>query len=196
MKAASKKLLAGCAVSLVSAWGAAALADEDTGFYVGGGLGASSLEIDGRFVAISDEVRFELDDDDVGYKLFAGWQFLPFLGVEGGYVDFGEVDDNSGGVRSEASADGWDIFLVGNLPLGMIDLFAKAGVIAYNVDVEVRSEGPGGPFSKDNSSEDFAYGAGAAVELGSFAVRAEYEYFDVSEFDTLSLWSIGLSYQF
>lgn len=167
-------------------------AAEDTGFYVGGSVGYSYLEGDARDV-IEDQ-DFGFDDDDFGYKIYGGWQILPFLAVEGGYVDFGEVEDTTPLTRTRVSSDGWDAFVVGNLPLGPIDLFGKVGVIAFESDIDF--DGSNTSFKDDDSGTDPAYGIGAALELGSFALRGEWEYFDVDGLDNLSLFSVGLTYQF
>ncbi len=82
-----------------------------------------------------NDVNF--DENDTSYKIFAGYMLLPFLGVEGGYVDFGSPNRHYSGVGSvELQVDGWEGFVVGQLPLGPVDLFAKAGVLSYNVDVK------------------------------------------------------------
>ncbi|MBN7796837.1 outer membrane beta-barrel protein [Parahaliea mediterranea] len=165
---------------------------EDTGFYVGGSVGYAYLQGDGG-TKIEDQ-DFEFDDDDVGYKVFAGWQVLSFLAVEGGYVDFGEVKDTTPLTRTRIATDGWSAFAVGNLPLGFIDLFGKVGVIRYDADLDF--DGSNSSFKDSESGTDAAYGLGAAIELGSFAIRGEWEYFDVDGLDDLSMFSVGATYQF
>lgn len=165
---------------------------EDTGVYVGGSVGWAYLAGEGTD-RIEDQ-DFDFSDDDVGYKLYAGWQILPFLGVEGGYVDFGEVEDTTPLTRTRIATDGWDAFVVGNVPLGFIDLFAKVGVIAFDSDLDFN--GNNVSFDDSESGTEAAYGVGAAFELGSFAVRGEWEYFDVDGLDDLTLLSVGLTYQF
>ena len=48
----------------------------------------------------------------------------------------------------------------------------------------------------DDSGTDLASGAGARLQFGSFAVRAEYEVFDVSDVKDLSMLSASLVYTF
>ncbi len=166
----------------------AAGASADTGFYVGGSVGSSYIK--------AQDGGFKLDGDDVGYKVFGGFQLFSLLAIEAGYVDFGEISDNSHGVRGDVAVDAWDAFLVGNLPLGPLNFFAKGGVVAYNADLKAAFDQVDTRFKDSSSDEDLAFGLGASVELGSFAVRAEYEYFDASDFDDLSMYSVGLTYQF
>ncbi len=88
--------------------------------------------------------NIKYDDDETGWKAYLGYQFLPWLGVEAGYVDFGEfTGDNFGrGHRTcgrfDADLDlsAWEGFLVGTLPIGPVDLFAKVG--AADIQAEVR----------------------------------------------------------
>ncbi|HJU40380.1 MAG TPA: outer membrane beta-barrel protein [Tahibacter sp.] len=72
----------------------------DTGFYVGGGVGQSDFADD-----LNDQVRraytgnvdyavtsVEMtDDSDTAYKIFGGYRFLPWLGVELAWNDLGEA---------------------------------------------------------------------------------------------------------
>jgi hypothetical protein len=141
------------------------------------------------------------DESDNSYKLFAGYMILPFLGVEGGYVNFGAPGKNFnntviGNVGLDLDVDGWEAFVVGVLPLGPVDLFAKVGGISYNVDAKVKLNGSTLGSGSD-SDEKAAYGVGAAVGLGGIKVRAEYTAYDVSNgLDDLYMYSVGLTYQF
>jgi Outer membrane protein beta-barrel domain len=181
------------AAALLSAGLASQAMAEDTGLYFGGSLGWAYMEAKPGNL-FDDDFDFSVDDDDFGWKAFAGWQMLPFLAVEGGYVDFGEAKDNNPLGSSRVSADAWDGFLVGNLPLGFIDLFAKIGVVYSDTDFKV--SGVNNSFSDGDSSTDPAYGIGAAIELGSLSIRGEWEYFDVDGLKDLSMFSVGAAYTF
>ncbi len=52
-----------------------------------------------------------------------------------------------------------------------------------------------GQFHRDRSSARLAYGAGAQMTLGRFAIRAEYERINASEGDP-DLLSLGLTLSF
>ena len=162
-----------------------ALAGAESGIYVGGGIGMSSVgDLD------SDLGNVDFDEDDFGWKAFVGYNFgwIPFLdlAVEGGYVDFGEPDGN----QLEVDIDGWDAFGVVGAKLGPIGVFGKAGVI--NWDAEASSA----LGSADEDGTDPAYGIGVRFQLWSFQVRAEYEYFDVDSVDDVSLLSASLAWTF
>ena len=152
----------------------------DNGFYLGASVGRSNVDIQDGPVRI--------DDDDTGFKLIAGFRPLDWLGVELNYVDFGEPEN--GTLKAEGNAI--SAFAVGFLPLGPVDLYAKAGLV--NSDTKVKVRGLGDAFKSDGT--DPAYGVGVQFRLLSLSVRAEYEVFDVDGVDDLNLFSIGATYTF
>ena len=166
-----------------------------TGLYVGGSVGQTTVKASQNAGAAG---TLHFDEDDTSYKLFAGYMVLPFLGFEGGYTNFGSPNKNFGGANAEfeVEVDGWEGFVVGVLPLGPVDLFAKVGGVSYNVDAKVKVGGSTVASGSD-SDEKAAYGVGAAVGLGGIKVRAEYTEYDVSNgLDDLYMVSVGLTYQF
>jgi hypothetical protein len=74
-------------------------------------------------------IRF--DADATGYKVILGWRPLDWLAVEGNYVDLGSGDDDVLGERVESEIDGLTLSAVGFLPVGPVDLFARAGIIDW-----------------------------------------------------------------
>ncbi len=154
-------------------------ASAETGFYLGGSLGNATFD------GTAPGTNVSIDDDDVAYKLYGGFRVLSLLAIEGGYVNFGEMDGAAGSVE----LDGWDIFGVANLPVGPVNLFAKLGGIAWESDFS------GLVSSADESDFDLAYGVGAAFRLGMFGVRAEYEVFETGN-DNTEMFSIGAEYNF
>lgn len=165
------------AASLLLTSGVAAAADN--GFYLGGSVGQANLEIDD----IGGVTAEDFKGDDTGFKLIAGIRPLDWLAVEAAYVNFGEPEDR--GLRAEG--DGISAFAVGFLPLGPVDLFAKGGLIAWDSKIS-------GSFDDDGT--DLAYGAGVQFRVWSISVRAEYEIFDVSDLDDLSMVSVGATFTF
>lgn len=189
------KLLVGGLVSAALYLSApSAVADENTGFYFGGSVGYSTIEVADQ-IEFDDELdRFKLDDDDFAWKGFVGYQFLPWLAIEGGYVDFGDVEEKGDLLGAELAIDGWNAFVVGNLPIWVIDVFAKVGVISWDADLDFTIGDE--TFSGSDDGEDLAYGVGAAFDLQHFAIRAEIERFEVDNVDDLYLFSVGASIQF
>jgi opacity protein-like surface antigen len=102
---------------------------------------------------------------DLGYRVFAGAMIGRFVGLEVGYVNLGEAEDQvelnipavSGptpdnilcnNCRPETDVflgltdeiDGWDAFVIGALPLGeSFDVFAKLGVIAWESSFQAKN---------------------------------------------------------
>lgn len=165
----------------------------DNGFYLGGSVGQTQLEID----ELGEDIdSADFSGDDMAYKVFAGLRFLTFLAVEGSYRDFGAPEDEVSELDGTVTADltGYDVAAVGFLPLGIADIFAKAGMAAWdaklNLDAGNISE------SVTDDGEDPFYGLGFQLRFKSFAVRAEVEYFDVEGVDGLYMYSVGGSYTF
>jgi hypothetical protein len=158
----------------------------DTGLYIGGSVGQTTIK--------QDDINF--DESDTSYKAFVGYMILPFLGVEGGYVNFGGPNKNYSGLGSvDIDVDGWEGFVLGALPLGPIELFAKAGVLSYDIDLKAKGSGFGN-ISGSDSDEVGAYGAGVAFAIDKFKIRGEYTYYDVNHVDDAYMLSAGVTYQF
>jgi OOP family OmpA-OmpF porin len=159
----------------------------DNGFYLGGSVGLSNTQFDERL----DGERFNYDADSFGYKLIGGWRFLDWLSVEANWVDLGTADDKISGQKIETSVDGFSGSVVGFLPIGPVDLFARAGAIAWNADIRA----PGLASDSDDGT-DFTWGVGAQFRVWSLSLRAEYEQFDVADADTVDLISVGVTWTF
>ena len=87
-------------LALVGGW-SAAHAENERGFYVGGGVGQFNVQIDD--IDDTDDAIERLDDDDTSWKLFAGYRFNPYISLEAAYIDFGRASD-----RFEASGSSGD----------------------------------------------------------------------------------------
>ncbi len=155
----------------------------DNGIYLGASVGQANLEIDD----LAGLSAADFDGEDTAFKLIAGIRPLDWLAVEAAYVDFGQPDDSVLGERFEAEGDGISAFGVGFLAVGPVDLFGKLGLIAWDTNF-------GGGLEDDGT--DFAYGVGAQFRVWSISLRAEYEVFDLSDVDDLSMISVGLTYTF
>lgn len=169
-----------------------AYAGAESGFYIGAGIGNASVEA--TDANPGGGANLDFDESDAGYKLFAGFNFgvLPLinLAVEGGYVDFGAPDGTISGQNLSYEVDGFNAFGLGGVNLGPLMLFAKAGLIAWDSDSVV------GANARNDSGTDAAYGAGVQFQLLSIGIRAEYERYEVSDFDSLDLISASVTYTF
>jgi OOP family OmpA-OmpF porin len=161
-----------------------ALPAADNGIYLGGSVGQAGVSFEDGFEGE------EFDADSTGYKLIGGWRFLDWLAVEANWVDLGTGDDRVFGEKVETSIDGFTGSVVGFLPVGPVDLMARAGVYAWDGNIEVSG------LDVSDDGTDFTYGIGAQFRVWSLSVRAEYERFEISDADTVDLISVGVTWTF
>ena len=180
-----KKLtISGIALVLLLVSGTA-WAGGESGLYLGGSLGSASLDVSDGGVAY--------DDNDTAYKIFGGYNFgiIPLinLAIEGSYVDFGTARGNVSGNSVDTSVTGWDLFGLVGVNMGPVSLFGKVGAIRWDGESSYLAQ------SGNDSGTDPAYGVGLQLQLGSFAIRTEYELFTVNKVD-IGFASAGVSYTF
>ena len=156
------------------------------GGYIGGGAGNAFRNH--KLTDINGE-SFSLDKNSFTWKIFAGARWK-FLGLEGGYVDFGTVEettrDSSGNVNNyKDNTKGGFLFATGTLNISVIRLFAKAGGFFQNTTTSVNS------IEDTIKGAKFAWGLGAGVQFGVIGVNLQYEGFQINP-DNLSLLSLNL----
>ena len=177
----------------------------ETNWYVGMGWGAS--KIDNSISNMTGSTT--LNEDDGGYKFFAGYRFTKFLGVEAFYADFGEseirantgdtfftemttwtilVDDVE--IQDEMRSAGFGVVLSWPLSLvtsqqffSRITPYLKGGIHFWKSEINFTV---GGVDQQIEDQDDYgAYiGAGLNIDLSkNVALRAEYEHYDTSQTD-------------
>lgn len=163
---------------------------------VGGSYGEANLEFD------LDADMF--DEGASGWKVFGGFRFFKFFGLEASYIDFGKPEDTFEDVQIgaqildvdvEMDVTAWDLYAVGVLPLGSrFELFGKVGYIIW--DAEIAAKNVAG-LNDDDSGSDFAYGVGAAIKFAKLiGIRLEYEVFEIEDTEDVSFASIGVDLRF
>jgi len=164
------------------------LADNDRGLYVGAGVGVFNIKA--RDITDVQALTTEFDSDDTSFKVFGGWRFNRYIAAELDYNDFGKPDDDLNGVPVSAEISGFAPILVGTLPLGPLELFAKVGYLFYDLKVEAGGQKIG---SVSGNDEDLIYSAGLGLTLlGHLNARLAYERIDVSEVDDAdAVWLTG-----
>ena len=168
-------------------------------FYGGGSVGTTSQ--DGACGSIANPTGCE--DSDKGYKIFGGARLkpntepgaLPSLGVEGGYINFGESSATGTSSRREESTpffnDSSTSELSGIYAAGVAfmpvaprtEVLAKAGVMRWNQKNKVSKTEIEDPIGGDNQSTSTSesgfgglLGVGAQYQMtDNLAVRGEYE---------------------
>jgi hypothetical protein len=157
------------------------------GLYLGAGVGVAIFKDD-----LESGVTF--DEDDAAYKAFIGWRFdaVPVidLAVEVAYTDFGKPSGAAGAQQLELDLRGPSIAGLLILPLGPLDLYAKAGIIDWELDRTAAGT------TRSSSGNDPFYGAGIGFYIWKLAFRAEYERFEIQDFDRVEMVSVHVLFQF
>jgi OmpA-OmpF porin, OOP family len=187
----------------------AALAFSGTAFgqgYVGGSFGQSDFKVEW----------------DTGYKLFGGYMFSPYFGVEGAWVDLGKAKESASGtflfdingtpttvtgtLSASLKASGFALYGVGAYPIGDFALFGKLGMASIKAKSEACATLTAPVIgsacdSESKTASDFAWGLGASYHFTkNLGARLEFERFrgkftDGDKFD-IDLLSLGLQYRF
>jgi OOP family OmpA-OmpF porin len=167
-------------IGLSSAPGAHA--EERTGIYVGTSIGEATNEVE------------EFKGSDTAFKLYGGYAFNDYFGVEVAYVDAGTQSDNVGPLHIENESSGIIASALVHLPIGeRFSLFGKLGYAFYDAASKARLGDR--VVSESESDEDLTYGVGLELAVaGGLGLRAEYEVIDVSEGD-FDVVSAGVLYR-
>jgi OOP family OmpA-OmpF porin len=136
-----KKLHVLCLVSLAALGSTHALAQNAGHFYGGAGLGQAQSKIDDDRInaaligAGATSTSITHDQQDASYKVFGGYQFNPYFGLEAGYFNLGEFGFKSttttptGTLDGRIKLTGMNIDMVGTLPVNdQLSLLGRVGV--------------------------------------------------------------------
>lgn len=165
---------------------------------VAGSVGSARAELYAGASAMTTDAEFSssgstFDSSEFSWKLYGGFTFLKFLGVEASYRDLGSHSDTAGGTKLDADLEAYGLDVRGILPLGKVRLFAKVGY----ADIQSKGSTTSGGFAQsfDDSDWKTVYGAGAEFFFSDhFGVRAEWEKFDADA--DLSSISAGVQFKF
>ncbi|MBL3601376.1 MAG: outer membrane beta-barrel protein [gamma proteobacterium endosymbiont of Lamellibrachia anaximandri] len=189
---------------------------DDGPWYMGVSVGASksaadAAELDANLAALGYSTTSTLDDTDIGWKLFGGYQWNPNLAVEAALVDLGQVTSRISGNFGDLdafvadvarvhpySARGISASIVGELPVAQrFRLFGKVGLFFWDADIDARFEVGGQPISFDSKQGvDPVFGAGMKFHINKkTALRVEWERYEIDR-DSVQLFSAGAEYRF
>ncbi len=174
--------------------------DNPTGPYVGAGIGQFNTKIR-HFDDVDNTIQDISDDKNTSWKAFAGYRFLPYLGLEAAYIDFGKQSNDFSATGSHGNYDvkihGFAPSLIGRVPLGPVELFGKVGEYYYNLDTKVDFDAPGPAIHTKHSRNDFLWGGGvSAVILSRVELRAEYEKVEIKDFKDSDAFWLSAAYRF
>ena len=186
-KSLARSWIAGGAIA---ASALAALSAHAEGLYVGGNVGGSHYRGD-------DVGGLPTDRSETGYKLFGGYSFSPYVGLETGFADLGRFSSDAGRLRARG------VFLdaVGTIPLGNnFSALGRLGVFTGRLQQDLNANGPTGALSERGTGTSYKLGAGLQYDISkAVAVRGEWERYRFNALDTkphADLYSIGVNYRF
>jgi hypothetical protein len=150
----------------------------DNGLYIGASLAQTDSGVRSG--------NFNFKDRDSGYKFIAGFRPIDLFAVEMNYVNLGQPSVGA----QQTSTTAVDGFFVAFLPIPVIDVFGKVGLVSWKTDASAPS------LSFRRRGSDLALGAGVQVNFGGFGARLEYESLNASEIAKPSFISLGATYTF
>ena len=176
------------------------------GFYIGAGAGSTSFDSDITSGLITSGT---VDKSSSGYKLFVGYEFNQYFGLEGAYVDLGKATYSGsyyGVPVTGGKVEVWGLNLsaVGTYPLNStFAVFGKVGLFAWEAKSKDTTGGIG--FSDNLNGADFSLGAGLGVRFTkNLSARIEWERFGLGgsnyyysyDLGNVDMLSVGIVYKF
>ncbi|HEX7221435.1 MAG TPA: outer membrane beta-barrel protein [Burkholderiales bacterium] len=165
--------------------------------YLGGSVGQSDID---EQITTGLITGGSVDGKDNAFKIFGGYMFNRHFGIEGAYVDLGEVSYSGNffgtpvtGGRVEVT--GINISALGALPVNeQFSVFGKIGLFLW--DAEANDTTGGAAFSAKEDGTDLSFGVGVGYHFTrNLGIRAEWEMFDTNDADA-SLLSVGVLWRF
>lgn len=166
--------------------------------FAGASIGQSDVDEDITAGLITSEAR--VDSKDTAFKVFGGYMFNRHFGVEGAYVDLGEVSYSGSFFGSpvtggKVEATGFNVAALGSYPVTEeFSVFGKIGLFIW--EAEASDTTAGVPFSAKTDGTDISFGLGVNYQFTrNLGVRAEWERFKLDEADA-DLISVGMVWRF
>ncbi len=161
--------------------------DHESSWYAGINIGQMSIDDDANGLLV--------DDSATAYRLYGGFDFNRFFGVEVQYIDFGEVSgeaviDNAS-VSATADANGFGVAGVGRIALGeQFNLTGRLGYLAWDADTQAAG------LSGGDSDKDIFLGAGAEwIVSDQWVLGFDLERYKLDDVD-VNVWSLGARIRF
>lgn len=144
-----------------------ALAAEAGTLYLGGSVGQSDADYSSDRCTQDTGFVCETDTKDTAFRITAGYNIVPQLAVEIGYIDLGKVNLNfpNDGVTGDVKSQAFTLEAVGTLPLQDSGLALTGRIGLYSGDTTINAIGPGGSASASQSSSDLTVGIGLAFNF-------------------------------
>lgn len=188
------------------------------GWYAGFGFGQSRYQdvessIDSKLVTAGKTSTTTANTRTEGWKVYTGFQFNKYLGVEGGYANLNDMTASSNitapapapqRMITKIDANAWTLAAVGSYPLtDKFSVIAKLGAAYVLTDKTTQLSGAGVTTAAqklsvrtgDDSYQPY-YGVGVSYALlNNFKLRAEWERFDLDNYN-IDLMTAGFTIAF
>lgn len=175
---------------------APAVAQEANQFYLGLSAGPSRATIDEERITANllgsglTVTRFTRDERDTAFRLFGGYQFSRYFGVEAGYFNLGKYGFSAtttppGTLKGEIKLQGINLDLVGKLPF--TDRFSAIGRVgAQMASARDRFSGTGAvgvlDANPDKRETNYKFGGGLQYAFSpGFVLRGEVERYRIND---------------
>jgi OOP family OmpA-OmpF porin len=194
-----KKLHALCLASLAALGSSPALAQNAGHFYGGAGIGQAQSKIDDDRInaaligAGATSTSITHDQHDASYKVFGGYQFNPYFGMEAGYFNLGEFGFKStttspggaGTLDGRIKLTGMNIDMVGTLPINdQLSLLGRIGVHNARARDSFTATNSAGSTQYNPEVTDTNYKAGFGFSYKfsqSMSLRGELERYRIND---------------
>ncbi len=208
-----QKTIAWLVQAMVMLASTAAIAEEPY-WYAGASAGETRAKIDDEKI-IANLLRggfttTSITDDnrDTGYKIFGGYQFNRYFGLEAGYADLGKFGFNArtvplGALSGNIKLQGANLDLVGTLPLTeRFSAFARVGAFYGRARDEFNGSGLVSVLNRTPSKTETNLKAGVGLQYAftkAVAMRLEGERYRVNDAvggrGDIDMVSLGLVYR-
>ena len=211
--------LAAAALAAIGFAGPAAA--QNSGWYIGGGIGESSASFESAdFAGLTNAPFSGTDSSTTGAKIFGGYSLSPNVGVEFGYAAIGRFKlryGSAGGANASFNYDAsaLTVGVVGTLPLGSsgVSLMARGGA-AFTLTQLSFASSQGGVHPTQYCSTSYgdscvstkvnlSWGASAQFNVNPrWGLRVDYDDYGKAgdEFETgrasLDMWSMNVLFRF
>jgi hypothetical protein len=163
----------------------------DTGLYVGAGFVRAQVNN-----VFGQGYHFDINHN--AWQAILGFRPVPVFAAEADYIDLGSESHGLLGGQSpygHADARAFGLFGVGFLPVGPVDLYAKAGGARWELSGSLT--GPGGSLlALNRNGVSFAWGAGIQAHIGPIGARLGYEHFQMPRTDGARLYNLSVLFTF
>ncbi|MGH8688675.1 MAG: outer membrane beta-barrel protein [Burkholderiales bacterium] len=196
-------------------------AAQNSGWYIGGGIGESHADFErADFASLTNLPYTSADSSSTGAKIFGGYRLSPNVGVEFGFATLGQFKHRYGTSGASNATFNYDanalsVGVVGVLPLGSsgVSLMARGGAALMYTRLSAAST-QGVVFSTRFCSTTYSddcvstklnltWGVGAQFDINPrWGLRFDYDDYGKAgdEFETgratLDLWSMNVLFRF